>query len=95
VIDSIVFAEPKTKDATAMLAALGLANERRVLIILPGYDLPTYKSFRNLPNVTVRTAPSVSNEDKTQSFSTRDLLVAKKIVIAQEALTKIEEVWAK
>ena len=95
VIDSIVFPEPRTKDAISLLSALGLANERRVLVILPGYDLTTYKSFRNLPNVTVRTAPSVSSDDKTQSFSTRDLLVAKKIVIAQEALTKIEEVWAK
>jgi len=99
IVDSIVFAEPKTKDATAMLAALGLSNQRRVLIVLPEYDTITHKCFRNLPNVTVRTAPSSSaggaEAAKTAVFSTRDLLLAQKIVIAKDALTKIEEVWAK
>ncbi len=99
VIDSIVFAEPKTKDAVAFLSALGLANQRRVLIIVPQYDQITLKCFRNLPNVTVKTAPSSSaggaEAAKTAVFSTRDLLVSQKIVVAQDALTKIEEVWAK
>jgi len=99
VVDSITFGEPKTKDAVAMLAALGLGNQRRVLIVLPVYDQVVYKCFRNLPNVTVRTAPSSSaggaEAAKTAVFSTRDLMVAQKIVIAQDALAKIEEVWAK
>ncbi|HEY0867420.1 MAG TPA: 50S ribosomal protein L4 [Fimbriimonas sp.] len=99
VIDAISFAEPKTKEALAFLTAIGLADTRRVLVVLPGYDEVTYKSFRNLPNVVVRTAPaSVKGEEeavKTQAFSARDLLVAHKVVIAQEALAKIEEVWAK
>jgi large subunit ribosomal protein L4 len=95
VVDSLVFAEPKTKDAVAMLAALGLENQRRVLIVLPAYDAVTLKCFRNLPNVTVRTAPSTEQGAKTEAFSARDVLIAQKIVIAQEALTKIEEVWAK
>jgi large subunit ribosomal protein L4 len=99
VVDTIAFAEPKTKDATTMLEALGLKGQRRVLVILPAYDAVTYKCFRNLPNVTVRTAPASSADGadaaKTQSFSARDVLVAHKIVLAQDALTKIEEVWAK
>ncbi len=99
IVDAIAFAEPKTKDAVAMLTALGLSTQRRVLIILPAYDSVTHKCFRNLPNVTVRTAPSSSaggaEAAKTAVFSTRDLLVAHKIVVAQDALTKIEEVWAK
>jgi large subunit ribosomal protein L4 len=99
VTDKIFFAEPKTKAAIDMLATLGLADARRLLIILPQYDEATHKSFRNLPNVTVRTAPSSSAQGaeaaKTASFSARDLLVAHKVLIAQEALTKIEEVWAK
>lgn len=98
VVDQIVFAEPKTKDAAAMLGALGLGEQRRVLVILPAYDQVTYKSFRNLPNVTVRTAPVVATEgnaEKSQAFSARDLMLAQKIVIAQEALSRIEEVWAK
>jgi large subunit ribosomal protein L4 len=94
VVDSISFAAPRTKDALEMLAALGLANQRRVLIVLPGHDEVTLKSFRNLPNVTVRTAPSKEQGAKTDPFSARDLMVAHKVVIAQDALAKIEEVWA-
>lgn len=96
VADAIVFAEPKTRDAAAMLAALGVADSRRVLVVLPQYDQVTYRSFRNLPNVTVRTAPALPGEEsKSVAFSARDLMVAHKVVIAQDALKKIEEVWVK
>ena len=99
VVDSITFETPKTKDAIAMLSALGLENQRRLLVILPQVDDATYKSFRNLPNVTVRTAPASTaggaDAPKTAVFSARDLLLAHKIVVAQGALARIEEVWAK
>lgn len=99
VIDALTFAEPKTKAATEILAALGLANQRRVLVVLPQYDEVAHKCFRNLPNVTVRTAPSSTKNGadggKTAVFSARDLLVAQKIVIAKDALARIEEVWVK
>ena len=102
VVDSISFASPKTKDAMAMLASVGAAG-KRILVILPQCDEATYKSFRNLRNgdemkVEVRTAPvSVkpgADSIKTQSFSTRDVFLATKIVIAKDALTAMEEVWA-
>jgi large subunit ribosomal protein L4 len=96
VTESILFTEPKTKQALDALKALNVAEAKRILIVLPVYDEATFKSFRNLPNVEVRTAPSTNNgDDKTAVFSTRDLLVAHKILIAQDALAKIEEVWAK
>lgn len=101
VVDTLTFAEPKTKDAMAMLAALGLADTRRVLIVLPQHDEVTLKCFRNLKNVTIRTAPSTAAAEegaeatKSAGFSVRDVLVAHKIVIAQDALAKMEEVWAK
>lgn len=95
VVESVAFAAPRTKDAVAMLAALGLANQRRVLVILPEVDDATYKSFRNLKNVEVRTAPSTEMGAKTSPFSTRDVLLAQKIVVAKDALARIEEVWAK
>jgi large subunit ribosomal protein L4 len=72
-----------------------LQDARRLLVILPEYDEVTYKCFRNLPNVTVRTAPSKSQEAKSQAFSARDLMVAKKILLVEGALNKIEEVWSK
>jgi large subunit ribosomal protein L4 len=100
VVDSLAFAAPKTKDAVKVLEALGLQGVRRILVITTEYDPSAFKSFRNLPEVTVRTAPSGKVAEgetaaKTVAFSTRDLLVAHKIVIAKDALTRIEEVWAK
>ncbi len=97
VVDGIHFEAPKTKDAAALLKSVG-SDSRRVLVILPEYHDATYRSFRNLPNVEVRTAPAKPGEDgttvKTQAFSARDLMVAHQIVIAKDALARIEEVWA-
>ncbi|MBX7131326.1 MAG: 50S ribosomal protein L4 [Fimbriimonadaceae bacterium] len=95
VVDTIAFAAPKTKDATALLGALGVKDAARVLVILPAYDEVAFKCFRNLPNVEVRTAPGTGDEAKTVAFSTRDILIARKIVVAQDALKKMEEVWSK
>lgn len=95
VTDDLTFATAKTKDAAAMLNALGLKDQRRVLVIFPAYDEVSYKCFRNIENVTVRTAPATGADEKAQAFSARDILVSHKIVIAKDALTKIEEVWGK
>ena len=99
VAEAIAFAEPKTKSAQEFLKAVGLLGQRGLLIVLPQYDEVTYKCFRNIPNVTVRTAPASSagktEAAKTSAFSTRDVLVAHKVLIAKDALAKIEEVWAK
>lgn len=99
VVDSIAFAEPKTKAAADVLKNLGIADAKRVLVILPAYDAATFKSFRNIENVTVKTAPirsTAKGEEapKTDVFSARDLLVAHKVVIAKDALVKVEEAWA-
>ncbi len=99
VIDSLVFAEPKTKNATDLLSVLGLSGARRVLVILAQYDETTYKCFRNLPNVAVRTAPASTaggtDAVKTASFSARDVLNATAVLVAKDALARMEEVWAK
>ncbi len=91
VVDAISFAAPKTKDAQAFLSALGVADSKRVLVVLGDHDETTYKCFRNLPNVEVRTAPN--REGKGEPFSTRDLLLARKVVISQDALKKAEATW--
>jgi large subunit ribosomal protein L4 len=94
VVDAIAFATPKTKDAVAMLKAFGLDSVRRVLVVLPQVDDVTYKSFRNLPNVVVKTAPSSNADVKTDAFSARDVMVAHQVLVSADALKKIEEVWA-
>ena len=95
IADKIAFAEPKTKAAADLLKAYGVFESPRVLVIVSEYDEVAYKSLRNLPNVEVRTAPSRNQDSKSQGFSARDVLIARKLVIAKDALTAIEEVWAK
>ncbi len=75
---------PKTKQAVAILNALGLGDTRRVLVILPEYDELLLKSTRNLQNVELRFAPN---------FSVRDVMVAHKIVFVKGAEGKLEAVW--
>lgn len=103
VVDNISFDAPKTKQAVQLLDSVG-AVARRVLVVVPEVEEAIVRSFRNLRNdptrrVEVRTAPaSVSRGDervRTQAFSARDVLVAHKIVITQDALKRVEEVWSR
>jgi len=41
-----------------------------------------------------RTARSRAEGAKTNTFSTRDVLVAHKVIIAADAMKRIEEFWA-
>lgn len=93
VVDKIAFGEPKTKQAVELLKAHGLDNVRRVLVVVAENDPTVTKSFHNMPNVEVRTAPG--RDGKANAFSTRDLLVAHKVLITKEAIEKTEEAWTK
>lgn len=97
VADAITFSEPRTKPAAEFLKALELSEVKRLLVVLPAHDEVALKCFRNMPNVTVKTAPAKADEKdaKTEVFSARDVLVAHKVLIAKDALAKVEEVWAK
>lgn len=55
----------------------------RVLVVIPEYDGVLLKSCRNLPYVTLRYAPN---------FSVRDVVSAGRVVLAQGAIGRIEEV---
>jgi large subunit ribosomal protein L4 len=83
-LEALAFDAIKTKNAVALLKALGLSDTRRVLIIIPDHDETLLKSTRNLQNVELRFAPN---------FSVRDALTAHKIVLVKEAVSKIEAVW--
>jgi large subunit ribosomal protein L4 len=94
VVDAIQFGAPKTKEAFELLKNVGADEAKRVLVILPQHDDNCWLSFRNLPNVKVRTAPSKGDgKGAAVGFSARDLLVAHKIVIARDALDAIQEAW--
>ena len=83
VIDKIAFDEIKTAKAAAMLKAVG--SERKALIVLPEVDEKAIKSARNIPGV--KTA-------QVNEMNVYDILNADKLIIAKDALTKIEEVYA-
>ncbi|MBQ3284465.1 MAG: 50S ribosomal protein L4 [Ruminococcus sp.] len=83
VIDKIAFDEIKTAKAAAMLSAVG--SERKALIVLPEVDEKAIKSYRNIPGV--KTA-------QVNELNVYDILNADKLIIAKDALTKIEEVYA-
>ena len=83
VIDSIAFDEIKTAKAAAMLKAVG--SEKKALIVLPEVDDKAIKSARNIPGV--KTA-------QVNEMNVYDILNADKLIIAKDALTKIEEVYA-
>jgi large subunit ribosomal protein L4 len=51
-IDNLTFEHPKTRDMAAVLKALKLTGTS-LLVAVPGYDLNTYKSIRNLAGVSV------------------------------------------
>ncbi|MGH8907747.1 MAG: 50S ribosomal protein L4 [Egibacteraceae bacterium] len=62
VVRGLAFETPKTKDALALLEALGIAG-RKVLIVLGNQDDVVRRSFRNLPTVHVLTVDQLNTYD--------------------------------
>jgi large subunit ribosomal protein L4 len=60
-VDKFGWESPKTKDATAMFAALGI--EGKILVVLSQTDAVAVRTFRNLPNVTTIDAGEVNPYD--------------------------------
>ena len=83
VIDAIQFDEIKTAKAAEMLKAVG--SEKKALIVLPEVDEKVIKSARNIPGV---------KSAQVNELNVYDILNADKLIIAKDALTKIEEVYA-
>ena len=84
VIDSITATEYKTKNMVAMLEAVGAA--RKTLIVLPEVDACVIKSCANIEGV------------KTTQWNTinvYDILNCDTLIVAQGAVAKIEEVYAR
>ncbi len=83
VVDSIATEKFSTKTMVQMLSAIGA--EGKALVVLANNDEKTVKSFANIPGV------------KTAQFNTinvYDVLNCGKLVIAEDAVKKIEEVYA-
>ena len=83
VVDSIKMDEYKTKKMAAMLSAIGV--EKKALVVLSEVDSKVIKSASNIPGV--KTA-------QVNELNVYDILNADKLVIAKDAVSKIEEVYA-
>ncbi len=83
VVDNITTDEYKTKVMVEMLSAIGV--EKKALIVLPEADKKVIKSASNIKGV--KTA-------QVNELNVYDILNADKLVIAKDAVTKIEEVYA-
>ncbi len=67
VIDGFGITEPSTKQAAAVLKALGI--EKRVTVVVENDDLATIKSLNNLPKVRVITASESNTYDLVDNTS--------------------------
>ena len=75
---------PKTKEITAALQRLGIDAGAKVLLVLDGATEAVRRSVRNLEKVKLIAA------DQLNVF---DLLHANNLVVSEEALAKIQEVF--
>lgn len=66
VVDGLAFERARTKDAVAVVDALGLAGQD-VLLVLAGWDEAVAKSFRNLPGVHLLTVDQLNTYDVLRS----------------------------
>ena len=84
VVDAISMNEYKTKAMLEMLKAVG-AEGQKALIVMPEVDSKVIKSASNIPGV--KTA-------LVNTINVYDILNCDKFIVAKDAVTKIEEVYA-
>lgn len=84
VVDNLTFDAPKTKDAVALLNGFE-AVDKKALIITDGENENVEKSSRNIEKVK-----ALSND----CLNVYDILNAEKVLLAKDALARIEEVLA-
>ena len=84
VVDSIAMSEFKTKAMVEMLKAIG-AEGQKALIVMPEVDTKVIKSAANIPGVQTALVNTIN---------VYDILNCDKFIVAKDAVTKIEEVYA-
>lgn len=85
IVESFGITEPKTKQFVAFLEGLGLADEARVLVLLPEKDEKVLLAARNLPNVLVI---------PVNNINIYCLLTCDSLITTPEALRQLEELIA-
>ena len=83
VVDNIELAESKTKNIVSMLKALGA--DKKALIVTADNNEMVVRASNNIPNVKTAFVGSVN---------VVDILNCDKMIIAQDAVKRVEEVYA-
>jgi len=84
IIEGLNFDTASTKQALEILAKV--APERgRKLVVTNGHHLPTVKSFSNLPDVMT---------DRAEQLHAYEILKSSYIILSDDALKKVEEVFS-
>ncbi|MDP2173956.1 MAG: 50S ribosomal protein L4 [Candidatus Cloacimonadaceae bacterium] len=83
IVEGLLYAQPSTKLAKDLLGKI-IAEKGRKLVVTDGHHIPTVKSFTNLPDVMT---------DRADSLHAYEILKSSYIVMTQEALNKVEEVF--
>jgi len=83
IIESLSFDKPSTKIARNLLNKM-IPEKGRKLLITEGHHIPTVKSFANLPEVMT---------DRADGLFAYEVLRSSYILLTQDALNKVEEVF--
>ena len=84
VVDNITATEYKTKNMLGMLAAVGAA--KKTLVVLPEVDSCVIKSLANIEGV---------KSTQWNTINVYDILNCDTLIVAKDAVAKIEEVYAR
>lgn len=84
IVESFDFNTPNTKGAIELLSKIAPEKGRK-LVVTDGHHLPTVKSFTNIPDVMT---------DRADSLHAYEILKSSYVVLSQDALNKVEEVFS-
>jgi large subunit ribosomal protein L4 len=85
VIAGLSFDKPSTKQAQQIINKVTPERGRK-LVVTDGHHIPTVKSFSNLPDVMT---------DRADSLFAYEVLKSSYIILSEDALKKVEEVFSK
>ncbi|MBW6513790.1 MAG: 50S ribosomal protein L4 [Candidatus Syntrophosphaera sp.] len=84
IVEALDFDKPNTKQALELLGKI-IPEKGRKLVVTDGNHLPTVRSFTNLPEVMT---------DRADSLHAYEVLKSSYILMTQDALNKVKEVFS-
>jgi len=83
VIESLNFEQPSTKKALELIGKI-IPERGKKLLVTDGHHVPTVKSFQNIPDMMT---------DRADSLFAYEILKSSYILMTEDALKKVEEVF--